>query len=52
MCTSVRLVCAGYVCWNAQGVTEILPKHLKRLHLGDGDATFLRLLVAQVHLFT
>ena len=28
-------------------MTEVLPRHLKRLRLGDGDATFLRLLVAQ-----
>ena len=33
---------------HAQGVTGILPKHLKRLNLGEGDAAFLRLLVAQV----
>ena len=30
-----------------EGVTEVQPKHLKRLHLGENDATFLRLLVAQ-----
>lgn len=32
------------------GVTEVLPKHMKQLHLGESDATFLRLLVSQLGL--
>ena len=32
------------------GVTEVLPKHMKQLHPGESDATFLRLLVSQLGL--
>ena len=32
------------------GMAELLPKHLKELHLGEGDATFVRLLAAQLGL--
>ena len=30
------------------GMAELLPKHLKELKLGEGDATFVRLLAAQL----
>lgn len=32
------------------GMAELLPKHLKQLNLGEGDATFVRLLSAQLGL--